>query len=142
VSSPRPAADAAFRVEVAELRRAERARAFPLRVHVGCPGGARRQLEVPWPVPPDYDAGLRFDVLDALVDALLADRGADGPTWGWLTRPGQPVVHDHDLGWFAAAHRALGARDLAPAGFRVVTRTGWLDVGTGERRTWKRLRLR
>ncbi len=94
-----------------------------------------------WPAPAVYDTGLRFDVLDGLVETLLPSwEGAD-PVWVWLTRPGVPEVHDVDLTWFAAAQRVLGAHGVPRAGFRAVTRTGWLDVATGESRTWTRLRL-
>ena len=134
-------ADRAFRVEVARFRVAERRRVFPLGLHVGAPDGPQRRLEVPWPVPREYDAGLRFDLADALVDTVVADWREDEPFWAWLTRPGVPEVHDHDLGWLAATTKAMEARQRELAGFRVVTRTGWLDLVSGERRTWKRLRL-
>lgn len=132
--------EAAFRVEVARLRGCERRRTFPLGLHVGTPDGARRSLEVPWPVPAEYDAGLRFDLVDALVEALLEDPLGTQSLWAWLTRPGVPEVHDRDLEWLSAAHRAVAAHGLQLAGFRAVTRTGWLDVVSGRHRTWKRLR--
>lgn len=137
---PTPA-DQAFRLEVGRFRAIERRRRFPLVLHVGAPDGRRRWAEVPWPVRPEYDAGLRFDLADALVDDLLADWPEEAPFWGWLTRPGVPEVHDCDLGWLAATTRATAARERDLAGFRVVTRTGWLDLLTDERRSWKRLRL-
>lgn len=144
-------ADLAFRNEVARLRAAERRRSFPLGVHVGDPGGVRSGLALPWPVPPEYDAGLRFDVADALVDVLLgnghgrhetpdAHDGGEQAMWGWLTRPGVPSVHDRDLEWFAALTRAAEAHGRSLAGFRAVTRTGWLDVVSGRGRAWRRLR--
>jgi hypothetical protein len=133
-------ADPAFRAEVARLRAADQRRLFPLGVHVGTPDGPRRHADVPWPVPAAYDPGLRFDIVDALVDGLLATQPRDEPAWGWLTRPGVPEVHDCDLGWLAAAVRVFGAHGLPLAGFRAVTRTGWLDLVSGENRTWKRLR--
>ena len=131
-----PAQDPDFRAEVARLRSAERRRTFPLAVHVGTPSGTRLRLELPWPVPGEYDAGVRFDVMCALVDELEG-----GSAWCWLTRPGVPEVHDVDLAWFSAASRAFGAHAVELAGFRAVTRTGWLDVVTGESRTWSRLRV-
>lgn len=140
---PPPADAAAWRLEVAQFRRDEPRRVFPLRLHVGHPAGARVRVDVPWPVPRSYDAGLCFDVADALLGRWLAERGP-GPAeaWCWVARPGVPALHDADLAWRLAAVRACGASAVALAGVRVVTKTGWLDVATGERRTWKRLRLR
>ncbi len=147
--------DLAFRSEVTRLRSSERRRLFPLGLHVGTPGGPVRRLEVPWPAPADLDQGLRFDLADALVDDLVDSWPVDSwpvdswpvdswpagsGTWGWVTRPGVPEVHDCDLAWLSAVSRALGARQLPMAGFRAVTRTGWLHVLSGEHRTWKRLR--
>lgn len=109
-------------------------------VHVGAPGGLQRRLEVPWPVPATHDQGLRFDLVDALVDGLVEQWPAGEPAWGWLTRPGVAEVHDCDLGWLAAALHAFGVHGLPLEGFRAVTRTGWLDLLTEESRTWKRLR--
>ena len=107
-------------------------------MHVGVPLGDRLTVEVPWPTPPGYDAGLRFDLVAALVEGWsLAEEDA----FGWLTRPGVPEPHDVDLQWLAAATRAFGAHGVGLLGFRALTRTGWLDVRSGERRVWKRLRL-
>lgn len=92
-------------------------------------------LEVPWAGARAQDAGLRFD----LADALLSQRSTDEP-FVWLTRPGMPVPHDLDHGWHAAFVHVAGAHEIVLAGFRVVTRNGWFDVATGERRVWKRLR--
>jgi hypothetical protein len=54
---------------------------------------------------------------------------------------GVPAPHDQDLAWHAAALRAFAAQGLPLAVFRVVTKGGWRDVRTGERREWRRLRL-
>ena len=143
-ADPADPADLAFRSEVAQLRSSERRRLFPLGLHVGSHRGPVRRLTVPWPAPADLDHGLRFDLADALVDALVDDRVDSWPageeTWAWVTRPGVPEIHDCDLAWSSAVSRALAAHRLPMAGFRAVTRTGWLDVLTGEHRTWKRLR--
>jgi hypothetical protein len=89
-----------------------------------------------------HDAGLRFDVVDGLVDAWLS-AGAVGrvAAAAWVSRPGEPVLHDRDLEWYSACLQVFGAHRLRLIGFRAVTRSGWLDVPTGERRVWKRLRL-
>jgi hypothetical protein len=135
-----PAVPAAFRSEVARLRAAERRRLFPLGLQVGTPDGHRLRLEVPWPVPPELDPGLRFDLAEALVDAVVRSRPEDRPVWAWVTRPGVPQLHDCDLDWFAAVSRAVGAHQVLLAGFRAVTRTGWLDVVSGASDSWKRPR--
>ena len=130
-----PAADdAAFRLEVGRLRARDQRRRFPPELHLGIPAGARVSLELT-----RADLGLRFDLLGALLDLWRHEHG--GPASAWIARPGVPVLHDDDLAWYAAAVRAFGALDEAPAGFRAVTRSGWLDVVTGESRVWKRLRL-
>lgn len=120
------------------LRREEHRRQFPLGVHVGRPGGQRASARVPWPVPDLYDAGLRLDLLDALLS-----RGEDvsEATSIWLTRPGLTSPHDLDARWWSSAKHARSARGLRPCGFHVVTRYGWRDLDTGATRTWKRLRL-
>ncbi len=136
----RQAADprAGWRREVGELRVREQRRRHPLGVHVGEPAGRRESLELPWPEPGWYDSGLRVD----LVTALLARPGARvGSAACWLTRPGVPDLHDADLAWYAAALRGFGAQDVTLTGFYAVTRSGWLEVATGDRRAWKRLRL-
>jgi hypothetical protein len=98
--------------------------------------------EEPWAPDSAYDAGLRFDVVDGLLDAwLLGEPSEPGVVCAWITRPGGPELHDRDLGWFAAGTAACEAHGLQLEEFRAVTRTGWLDVRTGERRVWKRLRL-
>ena len=135
------AADRAFRHEVATFRTRDRRRLFPMHVHVGIPDGDRRRVEVPWPVPASYDVGVRLDLADALVEALLAEWASGVAAWGWLTRPGAPSLHDCDLAWLAAVRHAFEAHELALAGFRAVTRSGWLDVVTGDSRTWARLRI-
>jgi len=81
------------------------------------------------------DAGLRSD----LVGVLLTR--AQEPAYLWLTRPGVPERHDVDLDWHAAALRAFGAYGAALRGCLAVTRSGWLDVVSGEAKSWKRLRL-
>jgi hypothetical protein len=130
---------AEWRTEVGRFRAAQPRRVFPLGVHVGTPAGPRCEVEVAWPVPAQYDAGLRFDVVSALVERWAAETG--GEAYGWVTRPGVPQLHDHDVEWHAATGRAFGACGLELLGFRAVTRTGWVDVVTGESQAWRRLRL-
>ena len=128
------AADAAFRLEVGRLRARDQRRTFTPELHVGQPAGPRVSLEVPV-----TDVGLRLDLFAAVLDVWREEHG--GPAFGWMVRSGVPTPHDEDLAWYAAAVRAFGALGEAPQGFRAVTRSGWLDVVTGESRVWKRLRL-
>ena len=146
-SSPDPAAatdragsvDAAFRLQVGRFRAGEQRRIFPMRVSLGLPAVAAVETELPWPVSPEFDAGLRFDLVCGLVDEWMASGG--GPAFGWLTRPGAPQSHDRDLEWYSATVRACAAYDCELLGFRAVTRSGWWDVETGRSRVWRRLRL-
>ena len=133
-SPGRPERDAAFRLEVARLRGRDPRRRFPPELHLGTPAGPRVSLELP-----AADAGLRLDLLAALLDLWKEDHG--GPASVWVVRPGVPELHDDDLAWYAATVRAFGALGEAPEEFRAVTRGGWLDVVSGESRVWKRLRL-
>ena len=145
-ADPRPETGAdPWRAEVGAFRADERRRRFPMGVHVGTPGGERRTASVPWPVPRGYDAGLRLDLVTALLDGSGGE-GADAAeapaaASAWVTRPGDPVLHDQDLAWYSAAAHAFAAYDVRLLGFRAVTRSGWLDVASGEHRVWRRLRL-
>ena len=130
---------AAWRREVGGFRASEQRRRHPLGIHVGEPGGWRTTVELPWPEPRWRDSGLRTDVVTALL--AHTDPATVVAAHGWITRPGVPELHDADLAWFAAAVRGWGAHGVALTGFHAVTRTGWVDVVTGEHRVWKRLRL-
>lgn len=125
-----------LREEVGRFRARESRRVFDPAVHVGVPGGARLSFELPAREAPVADDALRIDVLSALVQRATVPCG-----YAWLTRPGVPDLHDLDLRWLAAAAVAFGCVGDRLEGFFAVTRTGWLDVRTGERRVWKRLRL-
>ena len=128
----------AWHREVGTFRAGEQRRRHPLGVHVGEPAGWRESVELAWPEQQWYDGGLRVDVVTALLRRTAPDVGA---AHGWITRPGVAELHDADLAWYAAAVRGWDASGVVLTGFRAVTRTGWIDVVTGERRTWKRLRL-
>lgn len=131
-----------LRREVGLLRRAERRRRFPMGVHAGLPGGERASTSVPWPVPDLYDAGLRLDLVDALLARAEHRADDEGPSPSvWLSRPGTTDPHDVDLTWWTSAARASAARGRGPVAFHVVTRFGWVDLPSGASRTWKRLRL-
>ena len=125
-----------LRQEVGMLRARESRRVFDASINVGWLAGERDTFVVRAQDLPAVDAALRIDVLSSLVEQAPAER-----VGVWLVRPGQPHPHDLDLEWLAAAGIAFGIHGREPAGFHTITRSGWLDVRTGERRTWKRLRL-
>jgi hypothetical protein len=107
-------------------------RALPTRVHVGWLGGERATLLD----DPSYDAGLRADLLTRALDRF----DEPGPTTAWLTRGGFTTTGDDDLAWLAAADAAFGRHGVARVAFFAITRQGWLDVRTGQSRTWRRVR--
>ena len=125
-----------LRREVGLLRARESRRVFDAVVAVGHLGGERQGFVVRAQDLPAADAALRTDVMCA----LLAQVG-EGPMSAWLARSGFPDPCDVDLGWLAAGITAFGVHGRALAGFYAITRAGWLDVRTGERRVWRRLRL-
>lgn len=129
---PRPL----LRLEVGRLRRRESRRVFDTSVNVGRLGGERDTFVVRAQDLPVMDRGLRLEVMAALLDEQAAEEAA-----AWLVRPGVPEPADADLDWLAAAAFEFAVHGARLSGFYVVTRTGWLDVRTGESRVWKRLRL-
>lgn len=137
-SSTPDASDTAaqLRLEVARLRAVQVRRRFGTVVHVGRFAGERRSCSVPTG-DPCLDHGTRVDLLLDLLEAHPEDQ----TTRAWITREGRPGPGDEDLAWLAASIAAYGALGREPAGFWTVTRWGWLDVRTGETRTWKRLRV-
>lgn len=130
-----------LRLEVGVLRvRHDHGRNVSPALHLGVPGGRRVVAPLPSTVDPLLaDAGLRTD-LAARLGELALDRGL--PLHAWLTRGGDLELLAGDRAWWPALHGALAASGRAPAGLHVVTKTGWRDVLSGERRTWKRLRVR
>jgi hypothetical protein len=121
---------------VGRFRARESRRVFDASVQVGVLDGPRDSFTVRAADLPVVDAALRTDVVAALLD----DSPDDWRT-AWLVRPGVPEVHDLDLAWLGAAGTAFGMHGRPLEAFYTVTRSGWLDVLTGERRVWKRLRL-
>ena len=134
--SPALDAQVLLRREVGRCRARESRRVFDTSVHVGVLDGPRDSFTVRAADLPVVDAALRTDVVSALLD----DSPDDWRT-AWLVRPGVPEVHDLDLAWLGAAGTAFGMHARPLEAFYTVTRTGWLDVLTGECRVWKRLRL-
>lgn len=133
-----PTTESLLRLEVGGLRRRESRRRFDTVVHVGRLGCARTCRSVSRADLAVLDAGTRTEVVTWLLEEL-EPTGAGAHVW--ITREGEPTVQDEDLAWLSASVRALGCLGLTLDGFWTVTRAGWLDVRTGESRTWKRLRL-
>ncbi|HET6698952.1 MAG TPA: hypothetical protein VFG88_07690 [Nocardioidaceae bacterium] len=130
---------ARLRLEVGRLRQRDRRRRFDPEVHLGAPGVDSVALRLRGGQEGGdalaMDAALRTDLAARLVGAAARADTA------WLVRPGAPEPHDLDLAWLAALRMATGMHGLVLARFFAVTRYGWLDVVSGERRVWKRLRL-
>ncbi|HSE07611.1 MAG TPA: hypothetical protein VLB29_03005 [Nocardioidaceae bacterium] len=132
-----PTTASLLRLEVGRLRAQESRRRFEPVVHVGTLGGSHRSCVVPLEDLPVLDAGTRSELIRRLLEHGAPGRPADV----WLTRAGEPLVQDEDLAWLAATCRTFAALGEHLLGFWSITRTGWLDVRSGEQRTWKRLRL-
>jgi hypothetical protein len=129
---------ALLRREVGLLRRRETRRRFDTEVTVGRLDGRRHSCTVPRDAGGLLDPGTRA----AVVAVLLEEPSPDTDRLdAWIVRPGEPSLQDEDLGWFSSADRAFAEAGVVLDGFWTVTRAGWLDVRSGERRTWKRLRL-
>lgn len=138
---PDPGTCALLRREAGMLRRRHRHERFAPELYVGSLTGPRRWRTVPR--HDGLDPGTRTDVVLGLLEELEAttDGRRGCPVDAWLARPGEVATQDGDLAWLAATTRALGVLGEGPGSFWVVTRTGWLDVRSGRRRTWRRLRL-
>ena len=110
---------------------------FDTVVHLGRLDGPRERFVARATDLPALDEALRVEVLSGLLATA-----AWHPSYAvWLTRAGVPEPHDEDLAWLAAARLAFAAHGHGLDGFYAVTRTGWLDLLSGARQTWKRLRL-
>jgi hypothetical protein len=105
-------------------------RALPTTCHVGHPDAEQVVL------PEAYDAGLRVDLVERAIDGLTTTAGA----CAWITRGGDLGSNDTDVGWYAVARQGFARHGLELTTFVVVTRTAWLDLVGGERRTWRRVR--
>lgn len=132
----------ALRRAVLDHRTTERRSTFAPRLQVGWPGGPVEVLACGPPGSTDH--ALRTDIVAALLARAVRQHRADrlpGEPIVWLTRPGGFEPQDADMDWLAAARSAAGEAQL-PLTMVVVTRQGWRDPRSGERRTWVRLRER
>ena len=100
--------------------------------HVGHPGDAHAR----WPHDVTADHSLRTDLVERAIDGLLVTDGA----CAWVTRGGELEVSDADAAWFAAARTAFARHGLVLPAFFVLNRSGWVDLVSGERRAWSRVR--
>ena len=107
-------------------------RALATTCHVGHLGGERSDLDG------DETPSLRADLVERALDGLVTLDGASA----WLTRGGLLATTDADLRWYAAAREGFGRHGLPLDTFVVMTRRSWTDVVSGERRTWRRVRVR
>jgi hypothetical protein len=107
-------------------------RALQTTCHVGHPGGEQVPLA-------DVDEpSLRTDLVERAIDGLGAIDGA----CAWVTRGGDLGTTDADANWFAAARAGFARHGLTLPAFVIVTRTAWMDLVSGERRQWRRVRTR
>jgi hypothetical protein len=107
-------------------------RTLPPTCHVGHPGGQHcrfAHLEVD-------DPSLRADLVERAVDGLVETAGA----CAWITRSGGLHLIDADADWFAATRTGFARHGLVVPAFFVLNRTGWVDLVSGERREWSRVR--
>jgi hypothetical protein len=107
-------------------------RGLPTTCYVGHPGGEKAGLA--WV----EDAGLRPDLVVRAIEGLATTEGA----CAWVTRGGEQGTTDADAAWFAAARHGFARHDLSLPAFAVVTRNAWVDLVSGERRVWRRVRTR
>ncbi len=107
-------------------------RALPTTCHVGHPHGQQVELAGV------DDAALQADLVERAIDGLLDTEMA----CAWVTRGGDLGVTDADAAWFAAARAGFARHGLPLCAFVVVTRTAWVDLVSGTRREWRRVRTR
>jgi hypothetical protein len=107
-------------------------RALPTTCHVGHPAGEHVDL------PDVADQSLRTDLVVRAIDGLGVTAGA----CAWITRGGELGTTDVDAGWLAAARQGFARHGLPLPTFAVVTRNAWIDLVSGERRVWRRVRSR
>ena len=125
-----------LRQEVGRFRERESRRVFDTSVHVGVLAGPRTGFVARAADLPALDVALRIDVVSTLLE-----QSPESWRTAWVVRAGTPEVHDIDLEWLAAVHVGFGVHERPLDGCFVITRVGWRDLHSGERRVWARLRL-
>jgi hypothetical protein len=126
-----------LRRAVLDFRMAESRRTHPPVLHVGVPGAADVSYEPRGDEPMEH--GLRADLVAAFLRLTSSEPVAEPLVW--LTRTGDFVLEDVDAAWLSAARSAFAESGLTLT-MVVVTRRGWWDPRSGQRREWKRLRRR
>jgi len=134
-----PAAEllARLRLEVGRFRASQRRRVFDTAIQVGSIAAERVAVTIPARQAGQVDRQVRVDLFSALLEEAAADA-----THAWTARPGPAELLPEDIAWMVGAEAAFGAAGRTLEGCYAITRYGWVDVRTGERRVWKRLRLR
>ncbi|MCW2785886.1 MAG: hypothetical protein JWP74_2403 [Marmoricola sp.] len=117
-------------------RSAGRRRVLPTSVHLGSLGGRHTTV----PHDDGLDAAMRADIVERLLDRI--EPGAPDEPQVWVTRCGRLAIGDADIAWFAAARTGFGRHGLPFPGVVVMTREGWLDVGSGQVVLWRPRRSR
>ncbi len=107
-------------------------RSLPSTCHIGHPGGDHVVL------PDAHDPSLQTDLVARAIEGLLET----SEVCAWVTRAGDLAITYTDDAWFAAARHGCARHGLPLAAFVVVTRSAWLDLISGEGRTWSRVRAR
>lgn len=129
-----PSLSSAFHEELrAFVGAAGTRRALTTTCHVGHPGGQRAQWQHGGP---DDDPTMRIDLVVRAIDGLLHTERAGA----WITRSGDLALVDADAEWFAATQAGFAHYALELPFFLVLNRTGWVDLVSGERRAWSRVR--
>jgi hypothetical protein len=130
-----PSLAAAIHAELRSfVRSAGTRRSLPPTCHVGHPDGE----QAGWPHDVTDDPSLQADLVERAIDGLLLADGA----CAWVTRSGGLEISDADAEWFAAARIGFGRHGVPLPAFFVLNRSGWLDLVSGERRQWSRVRNR
>lgn len=120
-----PPLTAMLRAEVSHfIAAAGTRRVLPAQLHIGTPGGHRLTVAH----DSSYDAGLRADLIERMIDGLEAG----SLSCSWITRSGPMAPGDADFAWSAAARAAFGRYGISYPGFFVITRGGWLHLETGQ----------
>lgn len=134
VSAMDSSLSAAIRAELrAFVAAAGTRRSLPTTCHIGHPGGQHSR----WVHGGDTDEPtMRVDLVERAIDGLVMTNRA----CGWLTRAGELDLADADAEWFAAARAGFARHGLPLPNFFVLNRSGWVNLVTGERRVWTRVR--
>jgi hypothetical protein len=142
-----------LRARVLELRETGRRQRFPARLELvsTVPGSpAAPPLACRCAVEEVDDQALRVDLLSRLlatVDLPLTEpepRTPDRDTAPGIAlvhvRPGLPDPTDSDMAWLAASRCQAGMTAVGVSSAFALTRWGWVELASGERRSWVRLR--